>query len=165
MWSALWSALDIAFLRVNCAMKVMYALLTNTWRVLQDSVPPHPLLVPCQVKDFATVNFDARALLQNIVQIYLNLAPHDTFCRAVCLDERSYSPDIFEQTQQTLRCDCAAMNCYCFYDSVRSSRDCHISSQQIYYSYSGLHCTATFSVCEQISPGASPSNIAVPRIY
>lgn len=56
-----------------------------------------------QVKDFAKVSFDARALLENIVQIYLNLAAHDSFCQAVCQDERSYSPELFQQTQQTLR--------------------------------------------------------------
>ena len=63
-------------------------------------------LSPCKVKDFAKVSFDARELLEDIVQIYLNLACHDSFCRAVCEDERSYSPELFEKTQQTLRYDC-----------------------------------------------------------
>ena len=60
----------------------------------------------CQVADFAKVSFDARALLENIVQIYLNLAAHDSFCRAVCEDRRFYSPELFEQALQTLRYDC-----------------------------------------------------------
>ena len=75
-------------------------------------------LSPCKVKDFAKVSFDARDLLENIVQIYLNLACHDSFCRAVCEDERSYSPELFEKTQQTLRYGCT-MRCAIAHNLIR----------------------------------------------
>ena len=99
-----------------CAVREMFACPASKHMVISPSwctATPPSSLPPCQVKDFAAVSFDARDLLENIVQIYLNLAPHDTFCRAVCLDETSYSPEIFQQTQQTLRYDCAMLRSDC----------------------------------------------------
>jgi ubiquitin conjugation factor E4 A len=55
-----------------------------------------------KVKDFQRVGFDAKELLHSIVLIYVDLSEHREFCRAVCNDERSYSPELLEEAQKTL---------------------------------------------------------------
>jgi ubiquitin conjugation factor E4 B len=56
-----------------------------------------PRCADLRVKDPAKYHFDLRVLLQEILQIYLNLAGEEEFIRAVAGDGRSYRKELFEK--------------------------------------------------------------------
>lgn len=55
-----------------------------------------------KVKNFEEVEFKPKEVVTCICEIYLNLASEHQFCEAVCRDERSYSPELFQSAIEVL---------------------------------------------------------------
>lgn len=55
-----------------------------------------------KVKNFDEVEFKPREMVSGICEIYLNLGGERGFCEAVCRDERSYSPELFQSAIEVL---------------------------------------------------------------
>ena len=56
-----------------------------------------------KVKNPEKYKFDPRALLSDIVQVFLNLSDEEDFARAVAEDGRSYRKELFDGTVEILR--------------------------------------------------------------
>ena len=56
-----------------------------------------------RVKDFDAFDFKPKQLVQDICQVYINLGPHEVFCRAVSGDGRSYSYSLFVMADRVLK--------------------------------------------------------------
>lgn len=54
------------------------------------------------MKNFDEVEFKPREVVSCICAIYLNLSSERSFCEAVCRDERSYSPELFQSAIEVL---------------------------------------------------------------
>ncbi|KAJ7212066.1 ubiquitin conjugation factor E4, partial [Mycena pura] len=54
-----------------------------------------------EVRDREKLKFNPRALLSDIIQVFLNLSDQDEFIRAVAADGRSYSQELFERAAYT----------------------------------------------------------------
>lgn len=56
-----------------------------------------------KVKNLSEFHFKPQMLVSDISDIYLNLGEEDSFCRAVATDKRSYSPNLFKQSERVLK--------------------------------------------------------------
>jgi len=54
-----------------------------------------------EVRDREKLKFDPKALLSDIIQVFLNLSDQEEFVKAVAGDGRSYSQELFERAAQT----------------------------------------------------------------
>ncbi|KAJ7644172.1 ubiquitin elongating factor core-domain-containing protein [Roridomyces roridus] len=54
-----------------------------------------------EVRDREKLKFDPKALLSDILQVFLNLSDQEAFIKAVANDGRSYSQELFERAAQT----------------------------------------------------------------
>ncbi|XP_067950362.1 ubiquitin conjugation factor E4 A-like [Watersipora subatra] len=62
-----------------------------------------PKMKEFKVKDFDKSEFKPSVVVSEICQIYLNLSHSAEFCQAVSADGRSYSPQLFPQTERVLK--------------------------------------------------------------
>jgi len=54
-----------------------------------------------EVRDREKLKFNPKALLSDIIQVFLNLSDQEEFIKAVASDGRSYSQDLFERAANT----------------------------------------------------------------
>ena len=62
-----------------------------------------PFVCQIQVKNLSEFHFKPQQLVSDIVDIYLNLGEEESFCKAVATDKRSYSPNLFKQSERVLK--------------------------------------------------------------
>lgn len=62
-----------------------------------------PKMGELKVKNLSEFHFKPQMLVSDISDIYLNLGEKDSFCRAVATDKRSYSPNLFKQSERVLK--------------------------------------------------------------
>lgn len=55
------------------------------------------------MKNLSQYHFKPQQLVSDIVDIYLNLGEDESFCKAVATDKRSYSPNLFKQSERVLK--------------------------------------------------------------
>ncbi|KAF9077770.1 ubiquitin elongating factor core-domain-containing protein [Rhodocollybia butyracea] len=61
-----------------------------------------PKMTNLKVREPAKLRFDPRALLSDVLQIYLNLSDQPEFTRAIAADERSYRKELFETAESIM---------------------------------------------------------------
>lgn len=62
-----------------------------------------PKMGELKVKNLSEFHFKPQQLVSDIVDIYLNLGEDESFCHAVATDKRSYSPNLFKQSERVLK--------------------------------------------------------------
>lgn len=62
-----------------------------------------PKMGELKVKNLSQYHFKPQQLVSDIVDIYLNLGEDESFCKAVATDKRSYSPNLFKQSERVLK--------------------------------------------------------------
>lgn len=62
-----------------------------------------PKMGELKVKNLSQFHFKPQQLVSDIVDIYLNLGEDKSFCKAVATDKRSYSPNLFKQSERVLK--------------------------------------------------------------
>lgn len=62
-----------------------------------------PKMGELKVKNSSEFHFKPQQLVSDIVDIYLNLGEDESFCNAVATDKRSYSPNLFKQSERVLK--------------------------------------------------------------
>lgn len=62
-----------------------------------------PKMGELKVKNLSEFHFKPQQLVSDIIDMYLNLGEEESFCRAVATDKRSYSPNLFKQSERVLK--------------------------------------------------------------
>ncbi len=93
---------------ISTAFSEMIRLLKFYYEFLWSCLIVHttqvgPKMRDLRVKDFDQFEFKPKQLVQDICQVYINLGPHESFCRAVSGDGRSYSPSLFVMADRVLK--------------------------------------------------------------
>ncbi|KAL9957844.1 hypothetical protein ACROYT_G034792 [Oculina patagonica] len=62
-----------------------------------------PKMGELKAKNLSEFHFKPQQLVSDIIDMYLNLGEEESFCRAVATDKRSYSPNLFKQSERVLK--------------------------------------------------------------